>query len=73
MNFPINELTQCSSETEDIGRRLAESITGDDGLPRFVAMYGDLGVGKTAFVRGFCSEICRGVTLKSPNSALVNE
>ena len=73
MSFPINELTLCSAETENVGRRLAEIISGDDSFPRFVAMYGDLGVGKTAFVRGFCSELCRGVSVKSPTFALVNE
>jgi len=73
MSFPVKELTLCSVETENMGRRLAELISGDNKLPRFVAMYGDLGVGKTAFVRGFCSELCRGVTVKSPTFALVNE
>ena len=36
-------------------------------------MYGDLGVGKTAFVRGFCSNLCPNSTIKSPTFALVNE
>ena len=59
--------------TESLGRELADMVTRDTTLPRFVAMYGDLGVGKTAFVRGFCSELCRGCTVKSPTFALVNE
>ena len=59
--------------TEKLGRELAKTIVGDSSLPRFVAMYGDLGVGKTAFVRGFCSEICPSSTVKSPTFALVNE
>ena len=59
--------------TETLGRELASEISSDITLPRFVAMYGDLGVGKTAFVRGFCSEICKGYTVKSPTFALVNE
>ena len=41
--------------------------------PPFVALYGDLGVGKTAFVRGFASVIAPGVTVRSPTFALVNE
>ena len=36
-------------------------------------MYGDLGVGKTSFVRGFCSETSPGTVVKSPTFALVNE
>ena len=59
--------------TESVGRSLAEIIASDVSLPRFIAMYGDLGVGKTAFVRGFCSELCKGYTVKSPTFALVNE
>ena len=42
-------------------------------LPPFVALYGDLGVGKTAFVRGFTAEIAPRARVKSPTFALVNE
>ena len=42
-------------------------------LPPFVALYGDLGVGKTAFVRGFTSAISPKARVKSPTFALVNE
>lgn len=73
MKLPIITITDCADMTEVLGSTLAQSITNDGNLPRFVAMYGDLGVGKTAFVRGFCSEICRGYTVKSPTFALVNE
>ena len=73
MIFPVNKITLSPAETEEMGRKLADEILIDDSLPRFVAMYGDLGVGKTAFVRGFCSELCSGATVKSPTFALVNE
>ena len=73
MEFPIIKLTESAEMTESLGKELAELITSDGSLPRFVAMYGDLGVGKTAFVRGFCSELCSGYTVKSPTFALVNE
>jgi tRNA threonylcarbamoyladenosine biosynthesis protein TsaE len=73
ISFPYNTLTECPESTEDVGKALAELIINDPSLPRFVAMYGDLGVGKTAFVRGFCSLLCPGVTVKSPTFALVNE
>ena len=36
-------------------------------------MYGDLGVGKTAFIRGFTSVIAPTARVKSPTFALVNE
>ena len=71
--FPFEIETDSPSTTEDMGRAFAFSLSQNTVLPRFVAMYGDLGVGKTAFVRGFCSEICPGSTVKSPTFALVNE
>lgn len=73
MTFPINIITDSPDMTEAIGKRLAEILSTEVNSPKFVAMYGDLGVGKTAFVRGFCSELCAGVTVKSPTFALVNE
>ena len=73
INFPGNYYTDSAIETENIGRLLAAKIACDRSLPMFIAMYGDLGVGKTAFVRGFCSELCPNATVKSPTFALVNE
>ena len=72
MEFPINIITHTVEETEQLGLELANAII-DKKLPTFVAMYGDLGVGKTAFVRGFCSVLCPNSTVKSPTFALVNE
>ena len=63
----------CVEETEDYGKALAKEIKGDSSLPKFVALYGDLGVGKTAFVRGFTSEFSENARVKSPTFALVNE
>ena len=38
--------------TEEVGARLAKRMQEDPSLPPFVALYGDLGVGKTAFAEG---------------------
>ena len=65
--------TDGTEMTEIVGREIASLISSDSTLPRFVAMYGDLGVGKTSFVRGFCSELCPNASVKSPTFALVNE
>ena len=73
MDFPFEIITGSVERTEEIGTMLSRFMIEDVDLPRFVAMYGDLGVGKTAFVRGFCSEICPSSTVKSPTFALVNE
>lgn len=65
--------TLNAAETEAVGAELAKKMLEDPGIPPFVALYGDLGVGKTAFVRGFASVISPGVTVRSPTFALVNE
>ena len=66
-------LTHSTEETEAFGASLAEAIAKDSSLPRFIALYGDLGVGKTAFVRGFTSVFAKSARVKSPTFALVNE
>ena len=69
-----NCLTSYSvQDTEEIGRLTALSIISDRQAPRFVALYGDLGVGKTAFIRGFTSVVSPAARVKSPTFALVNE
>ena len=65
--------TASVSETEAVGARLAEAMLSDQALPPFVALYGDLGVGKTAFVRGFASVFAPAALVRSPTFALVNE
>ena len=65
--------TRSSEETEKLGAELAEQFIQNKNLPRFVALYGDLGVGKTAFVRGFTSMIAPRAGVRSPTFALVNE
>ena len=65
--------TNAVAETEKAGAMLAEQLTDDSKLPRFVALYGDLGVGKTAFVRGFASVLAPTAPVRSPTFALVNE
>ncbi len=65
--------SHCAEDTEKLGAALANEIYEDSTLPKFVALYGDLGVGKTAFVRGFMSKIAPNAVVKSPTFALVNE
>ena len=62
-----------TAETEEIGARLANDLINDATLPDFIALYGDLGVGKTAFTRGVVSVIAPGVPVRSPTFSLVNE
>ena len=62
--FTKNEL-----ETEALGERLARSIDGG----AVIAMYGDLGAGKTAFVRGLARGMGLDARVSSPTFTIVNE
>lgn len=73
MNYPNLLITKSVEETEDVGNMLARTIAETNSNIDFIAMYGDLGVGKTAFIRGFCKELCPHSVVKSPTFALVNE
>ena len=60
----------CKTEqqTGDLGRRLMRALP----VPSFVALYGDLGAGKTALVRGMGEAL--GVdTVTSPTFTIVQE
>ncbi|MBR2312597.1 MAG: tRNA (adenosine(37)-N6)-threonylcarbamoyltransferase complex ATPase subunit type 1 TsaE [Clostridia bacterium] len=71
--LPHKIKTASVQETEDVGAQLADAMLKDPSLAPFVALYGDLGVGKTAFVRGFASVIAPAALVRSPTFALVNE
>lgn len=71
--FPFSVTTESTGDTEGIGILLAKTLQADNSLPLFIALYGDLGVGKTAFIRGFTSHIAPDAKVKSPTFALVHE
>ena len=73
MTIPCTINTHSADETERVGSKIASLMLSDSSLPPFIALYGDLGVGKTAFVRGFTSKISPNSRVKSPTFALVNE
>ena len=62
-------LSHNVDETEACGMLLASKLKNGD----FVAMYGDLGAGKTAFVRGLCRILVPECETSSPTYAIVNE
>ncbi len=64
-----NYITHSPAETEKIGEMLGKTVK--DGS--VVAMFGDLGAGKTAFTRGFVRGMGIDCDVSSPTFALVNE
>ena len=62
-------ITASEQETEEVAAQFAKGLKPGD----FVAIYGRLGAGKTAFVRGLAKTLCPGARVTSPTFALVNE
>lgn len=64
--------TKSPEETEEVGRLLAKKLDTAGVLRAFIALRGEMGVGKTAFTRGFASHF--GISsVKSPTYTIVNE
>lgn len=68
----IKYLVNSTEETERIASELAKKLDTGGTKKAFIALWGEMGVGKTAFVRGFSSYFgAKGV--KSPTYTVVNE
>lgn len=61
-------ITLSSNETSELGRKFMEKNSGD----LFVALFGDLGAGKTAFVKGMVSYFLPDAIVTSPTYNIVN-
>ena len=61
--------TRSEEETEALGERLAKCLRAG----AVVALYGDLGAGKTAFVRGMARGLDIRESVTSPTFTIVNE
>jgi len=64
--------TNSAEETENLGRELAKKLDTGKVDSAFIALRGEMGVGKTAFVRGFASHF-EIFGVKSPTYTVVNE
>lgn len=62
-------ITHTPEETELVGKALAKTLTSGS----VVALYGDLGAGKTAFVRGMARGLGSSDRVTSPTFTIVNE
>ena len=64
--------TNSAEQTEAVGKALALALEKANKKRAFIAMRGEMGVGKTAFTRGFCQHFGIGA-VKSPTYTIVNE
>ncbi len=61
-------LSQSEKETEKIGEQIALSCPKN----AFIALYGDMGSGKTVFMRGFVHALIPNALVSSPTYAILN-
>ena len=64
-------ITNSTEETKNVGFELAKELDKNGGA-RFIALRGEMGVGKTAFTSGFASYF-DVKTVKSPTYTVMNE
>lgn len=62
-------ISHNQAQTEDIGARLAQALTGGEVL----ALYGGLGAGKTAFTRGLARGLGIARPVTSPTFTLLHQ
>lgn len=62
-------VTQSVAQTEEVGAQLAKTLQGG----RVLALYGGMGMGKTALVRGIARGLGVKAEVSSPTFAIVHE
>lgn len=62
-------VTRSENETRSLGRSFAETLKPGD----VVALYGELGTGKTRFIQGLCEGLGVNDHVVSPTFTIVNE
>lgn len=62
--------TKSETETIELGKKFAENNLKEGGV---VALYGDLGTGKTRFVQGICKAFNIHYNVSSPSFTIINE
>lgn len=68
----VNNYTHSPHETEALGEALARQLIEAGHRRAFIAMRGEMGVGKTAFARGF-GRALGADRIKSPTYTVVSE
>jgi tRNA threonylcarbamoyladenosine biosynthesis protein TsaE len=62
-----------AAATRELGARLARSLDGAANAPLLIGLKGELGTGKTTFVRGFLRALGVATPVRSPTYTLLEE
>jgi tRNA threonylcarbamoyladenosine biosynthesis protein TsaE len=66
--MPEKIISHSVEETRQAGARIAKTAQAGD----VIALIGELGTGKTEFVRGFVEALCGAAAVRSPTFSIVN-
>ena len=65
----INRISSSEAETEAFAESFAPRLRPGD----FLWLSGEMGAGKTAFVRGLCRDLCPGARVQSPTYTVMRD
>ncbi|MCP4632703.1 MAG: tRNA (adenosine(37)-N6)-threonylcarbamoyltransferase complex ATPase subunit type 1 TsaE [candidate division Zixibacteria bacterium] len=68
MSFSANYISSSEDETHQIGYNFAGNLNPDS----IVSLTGELGAGKTVFIKGICSRLCPDILVSSPSFTIIN-
>jgi tRNA threonylcarbamoyladenosine biosynthesis protein TsaE len=66
--MPEKIISHSVEETRNVGAKVARTVQSGD----VIALIGELGTGKTEFVRGFVEALCGPAAVRSPTFSIVN-
>lgn len=69
LQFPIEKLVHSAEESAELAAQFARCLIGGD----FVALYGDLGAGKTFFTQAICRALQTDQPATSPTFTIMNQ
>lgn len=71
MDIPNQIITESAEDTQGVGESVGHTLITQEGSPRVLCMWGELGSGKTTFVQGLARGMGITARLLSPTFIIV--